>query len=169
MDRAYANALKRKEELENELAKISVFLDMYRHFSGPEREQTEPNINASVMPISKESGSSPPRRRLRPHEIAVLAERVIRGADEPLTRAEIVTRLESAGVELHSDDKPRYVGTILWREKDRFINLAGRGYVTSDMAARWQGVEKADPIKETGEDHREQETPTAPKIERSSE
>lgn len=159
MDRAYSNALKRKRELEEELAKTDAFLDMYRHFSGPEQEQDEPGNEASATPLPKESERSASRRRLRPHEIAALAERVIRGADEPLTRAEIVSRLENAGVELRSDDKPRYVGTILWREKDRFINLTGRGYVMADMAGRWQSAEKGASARKPGEGHQQEAEP----------
>ncbi|RWF51803.1 MAG: hypothetical protein EOS50_27020 [Mesorhizobium sp.] len=134
MDRAYVNALKRKEEIEAELAKIDFFLDMYRQFGGPEREQSEPTPSESSETGNTETVVSRLSRRLRPTEIADLAERVIRGAGHPLTRAEIVARLESAGIELHSEDKPRYVGTILWREKERFTNIAGQGYVMADMA-----------------------------------
>ncbi|UCI10471.1 hypothetical protein [Mesorhizobium sp. B1-1-8] len=134
MDRAYANALKRKQELEFELARIDSFLDMYRQFGGPEGEQIEPLVKESSGTGNKETLSPRQSRRLRPPEIADLAERVIRGAGHPLTRAEIVARLESAGIELHSEDKPRYIGTILWREKERFTNIAGQGYVMADMA-----------------------------------
>jgi hypothetical protein len=30
------------------------------------------------------------------------------------------------------DDKPRYIGTIMWRHKDRFVNLKGHGYWVAD-------------------------------------
>ncbi|EHK58745.1 hypothetical protein MAXJ12_03523 [Mesorhizobium alhagi CCNWXJ12-2] len=48
--------------------------------------------------------------------------------------------MESAGVELHSEDKPRYLGTILWREKERFTNIAGQGYVMSDMVTEQPSI-----------------------------
>ncbi|MEI9431642.1 hypothetical protein [Mesorhizobium sp. Cs1299R1N3] len=131
MDRAYANALKRKEEIEAELARIDSFLDLYRHFAGPEGEQVEPLPDGIS---NEEPAQSRVTRFPKPSEIADMAERVIRGADHPLTRADIVSRLESAGVSLNSDDKPRYVGTILWREKARFTNIPGQGYVMADMA-----------------------------------
>ena len=140
MNTAYANALKRKQEIEAELAKIDAFLDMYRQFSGSEPEQTEPSPEESFQAGSTGTASQRRSRRLRPHEIADLAERVIRGAGHPLTRAEIVSRLESAGIELHSEDKPRYVGTILWREKNRFTNIPGSGYVMADMATPEQNA-----------------------------
>ncbi|RWN17325.1 MAG: hypothetical protein EOR94_20780 [Mesorhizobium sp.] len=141
MDRAYANALKRKQEIEAELAKIDSFLEMYRQFSGPEQEQTEPAVNDSSGTGNEETMNPRSSRRLRPPEIADLAERVIRGAGHPLTRAEIVSRLESAGIELHSEDKPRYLGTILWREKARFVNVSGQGYIMADMVTPEQELE----------------------------
>lgn len=141
MDRAYANALKRKEEIENELAKINSFLDLYRHFSGPEGEQIEPPPQESRGGGNKETTNPRASRFPKPPEIADMAERLIRGAGHPLTRAQIVERLETAGVELNSEDKPRYVGTILWREKDRFINIPGEGYTMEDMATPLQALE----------------------------
>ncbi|MBZ9760438.1 hypothetical protein LB553_06050 [Mesorhizobium sp. CA8] len=140
MDIAYSNALKRKKEIETELAKIDAFLDMYRQFSGSEQEQSEPHSDESPPAGNRETTSVRRPRRLRPHEIADLSEKVIRDAGHPLTRAEIVSRLESAGIELHSEDKPRYVGTILWREKTRFTNIPGAGYIMADMATPEQNA-----------------------------
>jgi hypothetical protein len=36
--------------------------------------------------------------------------------------------MEKRDVTLPSEDKPRYVGTILWRNSDRFRNLPEFGY-----------------------------------------
>lgn len=157
MDRAYANALKKKDELERELAKVNAFLAMYHEFSGSEREQTEPAGKESLPVDSSGNMTHRPRRRLRPSEIADLSERVIRGADGPLTRAEIVSRLENAGVEIHSEDKPRYVGTILWRQKNRFVNIDGKGYVMADMV-RPSGSGKT-PAEEQASNEKTEDSP----------
>jgi hypothetical protein len=53
---------------------------------------------------------------------------VIRAAGRPLTRSDLVKGLEERGLTLDSKDKPRYVGTILWRLRDQFENLEGHGY-----------------------------------------
>ncbi len=140
MDRAYSNALKIKEKLETELARVNSFLKMYRDFSASEVEKNEPRTSDSLLGSDKESVNHLHNSRLRPPEIADLAEEVIRKAGRPLTRAEIVGRIESAGYELHSEDKPRYVGTILWRQKERFTNIAGQGYVLADMATDSQNI-----------------------------
>lgn len=140
MDRAYSNALKMKEKLEAELARVNSFLKMYRDFSATEMEKNEPGTSDSLVGSDEDSVNHSHGNRLRPPEIADLAEEVIRNAGRPLTRAEIVDRIEKAGYELHSEDKPRYVGTILWRQKERFTNIAGQGYVLADMATAEQNV-----------------------------
>jgi hypothetical protein len=140
MDSAYANALKRKEELTNELRDVETFLSLYRRFQGPHRQENNPDSLPSPDDAFVSDGFGRNVRALRPPEIADLAERVIRGAGEPLTRAQIVERIENAGHVLNSDDKPRYVGTILWRQKERFTNIPGQGYITADMAKHNQNV-----------------------------
>ncbi|TIU00817.1 MAG: hypothetical protein E5W43_07140 [Mesorhizobium sp.] len=141
MDKAYANALRRKDEIEAELARINSFIAMYKHFSGPEGEQNEPSTQESSEAGNKETAAPRSIRFPKPSEIADMAERLIRGAGHPLTRAQIVERLEKADVELNSEDKPRYVGTILWREKGRFVNIPGEGYTMNDMATPLQALQ----------------------------
>lgn len=34
---------------------------------------------------------------------------------------------------MESKDKPRYVGTILWRLSEQFVNLEGKGYWLRDQ------------------------------------
>lgn len=140
MDGAYTNALKRKEELEKELREVDTFLSLYQRFRGSQSQESAPDSQPSPNDVFVNDGWGRRVRALRPPEIADIAERVIRAAGEPLTRAQIVDRMESAGHVLNSDDKPRYVGTILWRQKHRFTNITGQGYVMSDMASAEHAV-----------------------------
>lgn len=161
MDSAYANALKRKEELENELRDVETFLSLYRRFQGSQRQENNPDSPPSNDDLFVNDGYGRKVRALRPPEIADRAEELIRAAKRPLTRAEIVKEMERLGYVLNSDDKPRYVGTILWRQKDRFTNIPGEGYITTEMATRDQryenilmmarGDEEPDDGSETGE------------------
>jgi len=41
-------------------------------------------------------------------------------------------------VELESQDPPRYIGTILWRNSDRFINIPNEGYVLASRLTEEQ-------------------------------
>lgn len=77
-----------------------------------------------------------PTSRLRnatpPHEIADQAARLIEEAGRPLTRSQIVDKLRENGVHLVGNDINKNVGTILWRQKGRFVNLPKLGYWLAD-------------------------------------
>ena len=45
-----------------------------------------------------------------------------------MMRGELADAIEAGGVKMPSKDKPRYLGTVLWRERERFVNLEGHGY-----------------------------------------
>jgi hypothetical protein len=132
MDKAVGNALLRKKELERELAEIEQFLKLYDRFSsGTVAEQNDAHNSPKAVENAHQEDAlddGAPRRRLRTKDIADLAERLIAAEGRPLSRTELVARMEANGLDLPSADKARYIGTILWRNRDRFVNLAGRGY-----------------------------------------
>ncbi len=66
-----------------------------------------------------------------PRAILALCKRIIIETGRPLTRGQLMERLESAGTKLSGKDKEsraRYVGTILWRSRDEIENIEGLGY-----------------------------------------
>lgn len=63
-----------------------------------------------------------------PREVAARAEAILREHGKPIQRGELVRRIEGSGLLLHSKDKNKYLGTILWRNRDRFTNVEGHGY-----------------------------------------
>ncbi|MEQ8445764.1 MAG: hypothetical protein RIB57_07765 [Pelagibacterium sp.] len=128
MDSAYRNALKRKAELQEELLEIEAFLALYSRFSDTSIEQNETSNESRKSPGTGKSSSRKRRKKATPSEIGKVARAVIREAERPLTRSELVDKLEDRGLVLLSKDKPRYVGTILWRLQDDFVNLDGHGY-----------------------------------------
>lgn len=132
MSDAYYNALKRKRELQEELAKVETFLELFPTFSRPKTEQiVSSDVDSSVGNLGENPRTD--RRRIKPAELADIVERVIREKDHPMTRGEIVEALEQRDVILPAKDKARYVGTILWREGERFVNVPKKGYVVKDM------------------------------------
>ena len=138
MDQALRNALKRKKELENELAEIGRFIELHQRFSGTKREKTE----LSPMNIADESNHglrshadikpenmlAIRHRRGQPDDFANMMARIIGDLERPLTRTELVAALEERRVTIPSSDKERYLGTILWRHRDRFKNFPRVGY-----------------------------------------
>lgn len=67
-------------------------------------------------------------QRNDPTEVAKRAEALIREHGKPLQRGELVRRIEASGMPLHTGDKGKYIGTILWRQRDKFVNVEGQGY-----------------------------------------
>jgi hypothetical protein len=132
MDQAYENALRRKAEIQKELEEIELFLRLHSKFSsGMNPEPVSGSATAlSVHAIVKSDsdGSANAKQRGRPSEFADFMDLLITMRGRPLTRPELVEGLESQGIEIPSDDKPRYLGTILWRFREKFRNLPGHGY-----------------------------------------
>jgi len=128
------NARKRLAALRAEAAEIERFIAMYERFedgnvSGPKTskeansEETYPQNSFSVDKFDRSEHSGP-----RPAEIAEMMERMIREIGRPMTRGEIVKAFELRDFEIPAKDKSRYLGTIAWRNKGKFVNVNGLGY-----------------------------------------
>lgn len=119
MNQAYANALKRKKELEKELHEVNMFLAMHKRFAGVDSTRVKRKPIPKPTKSTKEFG--------RPDEFARIMEGILRKEGRPMTRGELADAVERAGHQIPSGDKPRYLGTIMWRLKRRFENR-GEGY-----------------------------------------
>lgn len=138
MTKAIENAKKRLSELQRQAAEIERFLQLYEAFeSGTDVDQGDmPSHRENAQFIgnfSTETSVDKPvknarRRGPRPTEIVKIMERLIREAGRPLTRGEIIAALEHRAVQVPGADKPRYIGTIAWRNKSIFMNVEGLGY-----------------------------------------
>lgn len=99
-----AIALRRKGEIECELARIEVFLSAYAEFSKRQKNWV----------------------RGRPKQYAERIEALL--AQGAMNRRQIVEALEKDGEAVPANDKQRYVGTIIWRFLRSRIELTGDGY-----------------------------------------
>jgi len=68
------------------------------------------------------------RPRGRPADFAEIMEVILKEIGRPLHRGELVEEVERRGHMIPSRDKPRYLGTILWRREDKFVSVENRGY-----------------------------------------
>lgn len=135
MDPAAVNALRRKAQLLKELEEIELFLKLRDKFAkGTNVEQSATPLDTAVV-IQSTLAVDPMMvharvagKRGRPADFADLMENLIREKGHPMNRPELADQLEFRGVDIPSEDKPRYLGTILWRHSDRFRNLTGFGY-----------------------------------------
>ena len=128
MDPAIAKALKKRQELEKELQKLDQFLEMYYELAGTNREEpdTSPPRTDLMSRLTEASGMIRPRGR--PADFARIMEAILKDVGHPMQRGPLVVEIEKRGHSIPSDDKPRYVGTILWRNSDTFESVDGRGY-----------------------------------------
>jgi hypothetical protein len=125
MDDTLSKALKKKEFLQSELRRVDDFIALYHQlFDTGEPDQPVENGDSESAQVTPTA----PKKRGRPSEIVNAAQEVIREANRPLSRGELVDRLEARGIGIASADKPRYVGTILWRNQKTFTNIEGEGY-----------------------------------------
>jgi hypothetical protein len=136
MDDIVSKALKEKKELQKRLAEIEQFLRLYNELSGQTGEATPPVNSADKS--TRAVRSEPTRRAfLRgPKTVVRVSTTVLEQVGHPLTRGELAAELEERGVELRGKDREsraRYVGTILWRKRELFENIDGKGYWFKDV------------------------------------
>jgi DNA-binding transcriptional regulator YiaG len=82
-----------------------------------------------------------------PQVVISTSDAILRDNGRPMTRGELADELQIRRVYLPGKDnesRARYVGTILWRNRDRFENIEGKGYWLRDV-----------PIPETEAEKRE--------------
>lgn len=155
MDKAVENALARRAQLRRELEEVEGFLALYDRFKSLGSAQATLGIiaPATVTPVAgpapsfasidrenedpggakeEQSPPSPPqaagkglsREELRPH-----IEAIIREAGRPLTRGNLLRKLDQRGTPVGGRaDRAKNMGTIMWRLKEHFVNLPGYGY-----------------------------------------
>lgn len=151
MDQVLSKALKRRLELENELAKLDQFIDMYRELEGTNREAVDTGGNSPAvnMVAAALRGDQMIRPRGRPADFANIMETILKDEGRPMQRGDFVIEVEKRGHLIPSEDKPRYLGTILWRREDKFQSVEGRGYWLKDVPVPpeddYDLLEQADP------------------------
>lgn len=137
MAKPIENAKKRLAAIRAEAAEIEAFIAMYERFE----DRSVAGFRASMGGNSGETSTVDSlavdkfdcrRNGPRPAEIANMMERLIREVGRPMTRGEIVRSFDARDFEIPAKDKGRYLGTIAWRNKGKFLNIEGRGYWLRD-------------------------------------
>lgn len=124
-----AMSLKRRDELVAELEALSTFIRTYQQLLA-----NQPSSDDSSQQLPLWSGLS--RRSMKSDEVALLLEearRLILNEKRPLNRSELVQRLEERGYAIIGRDKPKVLGTNVWRSR-KFLHIDGAGYWPKDVA-----------------------------------
>lgn len=124
MDEFLRLAYERRERLRRELALVENLITEHERLESSTRRVPSDNYQLELMPPS-----SSKRRRVAVDNSALFdaAERLILAEGKPLSRSQLMTRLERDGFEFPGTDKAKVFGTNLWRSR-RFISLKGLGY-----------------------------------------
>jgi hypothetical protein len=126
--KAVRNAKKRREELRKELEKIEQFLSLYEEFS----DAAKGIKKIASIGSGGEGGSKPmvveKNLAAKPVEVISAARVILDNSSRPMSRSELLNELLKSGLNIDATDKAKYVGTILWRNGDVFVQIEGRGY-----------------------------------------
>lgn len=149
MDPILEAAERKREELREELVKITTFIEMYRALATYVNADSENKLGTrgAVVPSVEPGDESEkdeigeakapddaPSKRVRvrdnpkPADVVEAAIRLIREKGKPLSRREIHQELKHRGLEVRGADPIKALGTMLWRAPDKLIQLDGWGY-----------------------------------------
>jgi len=144
MNTALANALKEKKELESKLAEVKTFIRLYERFvGGTKKDQNgvSPTVlggmdtDAALHNESDREGGdaggspiAPPRTQLPREEMAPLIQRTLIEVGRPLVRSALLRELGKRGITIGGTVPTKNLGTLMWRLREHFVNIEGRGY-----------------------------------------
>ena len=123
-----AKLLKRREELRVESEALENLIQTYTSLSHLRVAEPE----APQLDLWKARHSSKARSAYVAEMLAE-ARRIIIAEGRPMTRSELVRKLEQAGYVIEGRDKSKVLGTNIWRSK-KFEAVEGQGYWPIDIA-----------------------------------
>lgn len=121
-----ANLLKRREELRLESEALDKLIETYRTLAVLKHEPPAEQLALWSGARSRKARSD------YVAEMLAEARRLIIAEGSPLTRSELLRRLEAEGYVVDGADRPKVLGTNIWRSK-KFHHIEGRGYWPKDV------------------------------------
>lgn len=122
------------QELRERKAKLIEELDMIDQYL-----KLHQKLFPSAAPANKSGPETPDDAKETdaakndPREVAARVVAILREHGKPIQRGELVRKIEESGLPIHSKDKNKYLGTVLWRNRDTFVNIEGHGYWIKGM------------------------------------
>ena len=133
-DNLYRDAISKRDELRDLIAKAMQTLDVVEKFINAyeqiqaAQEYSSPQVSElNLMRSPKTQRESRSARAAKIDAMMKVAEVLILEAGRPLSRSVLLRGLEERGFRIDGTDKSKVLGTNLWRSK-RFHNLEGVGY-----------------------------------------
>jgi hypothetical protein len=121
-----AKLLKRREELRLESEALEQLIKTYQKLLMLPQDPPENQLDLWKTQHSKKAKSA------YVAEMLADARRMIIDAGQPLTRSDLLRRLEGSGYVIDGRDRSKVLGTNIWRS-GRFIHVEGVGYWPKDI------------------------------------
>lgn len=117
--------LKRRDELRMESEALDRLIATYRDLALLEKEKEVDQLELGIGNRSRRARSA------YVAEMMAAARRIILTEGRPLTRSDLLSRLEAEGYVIDGKDKPKVLGTNLWRS-GQFEHVDKLGYWPKD-------------------------------------
>jgi hypothetical protein len=143
-DRAYQNAIDRRRTLLQELEKVDSFLKLYKEFAGGAAPRISPEASQSTPADSSMESEESAGDIMSQMAFEKIVREILLDKGHPLTRGALVREFDELGIKLIAADREKYVGTKLWRARDKIFNVPGKGYWLRDTASAAIGYDPAD-------------------------
>ena len=138
-------AMERREALKKELGLIDQYIDLHvRLFGAPPNDPAVSSEGDAQAPDDKAAAVTP-RFSNDPGKVVAEAVDILMSTDWPLPRGKLLAALRSRGLEIRSKDPSKYLGTVLWRNPQHFINVEGEGYWLKDRPLP-ESLQNLDPL-----------------------
>ncbi len=125
-DDAYTNALAKKERLIRELDEVNNFLKLYQRFMPKATAKVEQPASSGLFSDTPVDNSTD--RVSVPQKFEPIIRRMLLFSGQPLSRSMLLKALSDNGTPIPGKDASKNLGTILWRLRERFVNIEGHGY-----------------------------------------
>jgi hypothetical protein len=121
-----AKLLKRRDELRLESEALDNMIQTYQRLAMIEKTPDPDQLSLWRGENSRAAKSA------YVSEILSEVRRIIIGEGKPMSRSELVRRLEAEGYVLDGRDKAKVLGTNIWRS-EQFMHVEGQGYWPADI------------------------------------
>lgn len=124
------------EKIQLEVANFEKFIVSVEEFArSASEEQREALAAALRKPLDRHSQFLQPietTSQAKPEDVAREVEQLLGRVGRPMKRGAIVEALAEQGFDVPGKDKNKNLGTILWRHKEKFVQLPKLGYWLRD-------------------------------------
>tara|TARA_S200002703_G_scaffold59383_1_gene51509 strand:- start:594 stop:1079 length:486 start_codon:yes stop_codon:yes gene_type:complete len=142
---AYYNALKKREKLKREIDALENFIRQCEQLAkSPDASIVTGTYMEQLESYDRLGKDVTGKGRL----IREACKKAISDARRPLQRIQLIEAVENQGIEFGVLDKANYLGTLMWRAKDEFVNLKYFGYWLRHLPFPEAKYEPSDPQSE---------------------